>query len=268
VKRHIFIILTSVVFTLSPGFRALLRPPAKTHAPVIIRHRQGSAVTSTNWGGYAVTGANGSVTDVQGSWTVPGVTCASAGSQYSSFWIGIDGYDSNTVEQIGTDSDCQNGHPQYYAWYEFYPHGSFNVPITVNQGDTMQAEVSFSPGTGTFKVTICGTKTNLTCDMKTNGFSISQKMPNAKMSSAEWIAEAPYSGGVLPLSDFGTVNFMNVQATVGKTLNSGLAGFSVNNVFAITMDNPDGATSIPAAYMPSSGTALSNFFITYYPPNP
>jgi hypothetical protein len=57
----------------------------------------------------AVTGSKASVTDVTGSWTVPAVDCTSPNGTpngYSSFWVGIDGYGSNTVEQIGTDSDC------------------------------------------------------------------------------------------------------------------------------------------------------------------
>jgi len=52
--------------------------------------------TSTNWSGYAVTGSQGSVTYVAGSWIVPTVT-ASATNSYSSFWVGIDGYASGTV---------------------------------------------------------------------------------------------------------------------------------------------------------------------------
>ena len=251
-------IVPAAVFALSPGFRAVHRPPTERHAPVIIRHRAGTSTTSTNWSGYAVTGANGSVTNVEGSWIVPTVTCPSSTNQYASFWIGIDGYDSNTVEQIGTDSDCQNGTGTYYAWYEFYPHFSYNIPMRVNPGDTIRAQVSNSGGTFTVTITDGSQK-----------FTIAQKMPNAKTSSAEWIAEAPYSGGVLPLSDFGTVNFSNVQATVGKTA-SGLAGFNQSDVFEITMDNPDGSTSVPSSFLPSScpnkGDCASNFGITYNPP--
>ena len=94
------------------------------HDPAIIHERHGRNATSTNWSGYAVTGPDGSVTDVKGSWKVPDVVCSSPGTpnSYASFWVGIDGYGSNTVEQIGTDSDCSGGNAVYYAWYEFYPH--------------------------------------------------------------------------------------------------------------------------------------------------
>src|SRR6266852_9847638 len=113
--------------------------PQLTLAP---RAHDGS-FTSTNWSGYAVTGASGSVSDAKGSWTVPAIqgTCPST-NQYSSFWVGIDGFSSGTVEQTGTDSDCQNGSPTYYAWYEFYPKPSFIASgITVHPGDVIKAEV-------------------------------------------------------------------------------------------------------------------------------
>src|SRR5262249_16810121 len=87
------------------------------------------ATTSSNWSGYADqtnlnTPQNGAVTAVSGSWVVPSVVAGSSRSSYSSFWVGIDGYSSNSVEQIGTDSDVINGVPTYYAWYEMYPNPS------------------------------------------------------------------------------------------------------------------------------------------------
>ncbi|MBV8905823.1 MAG: hypothetical protein JOZ22_19490, partial [Acidobacteriia bacterium] len=81
---------------------------------------------STNWSGYAVLGS--SFTSAAGSWVVPAAVCyAVSGDQYSSFWVGLDGYESNTVEQIGTDSDCVGTTPIYYAWYEFYPRNAFEI---------------------------------------------------------------------------------------------------------------------------------------------
>jgi hypothetical protein len=48
-------------------------------------------------------------------------------------------------------------------------------------------------------------------------FDITSAVPNAQASSAEWIAEAPSSGGVLPLANFGSVTFTNGQATISGT---------------------------------------------------
>jgi len=66
-------------------------------------------VQSTNWSGYAATGANGAFSSVSASWTEPAATCTSnrrRTAQYAAFWVGLDGYSSGSVEQTGTDSDC------------------------------------------------------------------------------------------------------------------------------------------------------------------
>jgi hypothetical protein len=185
---------------------AALAPAAAAplaHAPRI-RLRQG---TSSNWAGYAVetdlaAPQNGAVSDVVGQWTVPAVTCG-AGDAYSAVWVGIDGDADNTVEQTGTEQDCVGGQPSYSAWYELYPHRSYSVALPVDPGSTVRAEVRYAGGSS-FVLT-------LTIDGAT--FRTTQRL-NAKRQSAEWIVEAPYSGGVLPLADFGTVAFGGAQATL------------------------------------------------------
>jgi hypothetical protein len=163
--------------------------------------------TTTNWSGYAVDGPAGSMNDVSGSWVVPAVTGPTGKkvkTQYSSFWVGIDGDNSNTVEQIGTDSDWTNGEAVYYAWYEFYPAASRNInSVSVQPGDVMTASVHWNSG-NSFTVTLTNTSTNET-------FSQTGSV-NANRTSAEWIAEAPSGGGILPLADFGTVDFTNCTA--------------------------------------------------------
>ena len=219
--------------------------PQLTLAP---RARDGS-FTSTNWSGYAVTGAAGSVSDAKGSWTVPTIqgTCPST-NQYSSFWVGIDGFSSGTVEQTGTDSDCQNGVPTYYAWYEFYPHPSFLINgLTVRPGDHMTAEASFNGRS--FTVTITDTSTGVS-------FSTSARVRSAQRSSAEWIAEAPSSsGGILPLADFGTVSYSSCTTTVNGT--PGTIGSFGSSVQVITMVSNSGAVKAQPSSLSSSGDSFS-----------
>ncbi len=221
-------------------------------AKIRTRHDDGTA-TSGNWSGYAVTAANGSVTDVSGSWTVPPVNCTSGpATGYAAFWVGIDGYSSSTVEQTGTDSDCSSGTPTYYAWYEFYPHASILIGgLTISPGDVISAEVK-STGSGNFTVTLTDTSTGKT-------FSTSGKVSGAEESSAEWIAEAPSSSSsILPLADFGSVSFASCMATVGGT--SGSIGSFTND--AITMVSSGGTDeAVPTAL--SGGTS---FVVNYVPP--
>jgi hypothetical protein len=106
----------------TPGFRALgLASHAQTTSV---------ATTSSNWSGYAVDSSKDSVSSVAGSWTVPAV--AGSGTAYSSIWVGLDGSNSSTVEQIGTDSDVINGQAQYYAWYEMYPKDSVTATFLLD----------------------------------------------------------------------------------------------------------------------------------------
>ena len=172
------------------------------------RNHRISNSTSTNWSGYAVTGSK--FTTVSAAWTEPTVTCS--GTAYSSFWVGLDGDTSNTVEQTGTDADCSGSTPQYYAWYEMYPKFPVNLGGTVRPKDQLSATVT-TDGHGNFTLTISDT---------TQGWSntTSAKLRSAKLSSAEVIAEAPSSsGGVLPLANFGTVSFSGASAN-GSALTS------------------------------------------------
>ena len=90
--------------------------------------------TSTNWSGYAATGGC-AFTSVSSSWVEPTGTCGS-GDQYSSFWVGLDGYNSNSVEQTGSEVDCAGRTPVYYSWYEMYPAYPVNFSNTVRPATT------------------------------------------------------------------------------------------------------------------------------------
>jgi hypothetical protein len=178
-------------------------------------------VSSANWSGYAVQDSTSSAlfTDVAGTWVEPTATCTS-GQQFSSFWVGIDGYASNSVEQLGTDSDCNGSKPSYYAWYEMYPAFPVNLSKSkypVKPGDTLTASVSVSDENFTLSIS------------SSRGWSFSTVQSGTaalKQSSAEWVAEAPSSdSGVLPLADFGSVAFTNCTAAVSGGASKAISSF-------------------------------------------
>jgi hypothetical protein len=207
-----------------------------------------------------LTASKGSVTSVVGSWTVPAVDCKATPNGAASFWVGIDGYASNTVEQIGTDSDCNSGAQSYYAWYEFYPHLSYNINnFPVNVGDVITAQVTYSATSKLFTVTITNSSN------PGQPFSVSTKLPSAELSSAEWIVEAPWSGGTLALSDFGSIPFKDCKATVnGNQLDVG--PFKNNpNVYAITSVSKSG---IPKASPSPIASDNTDFSVTWESPGP
>ena len=218
--------------------------PAIAHASVVSRlagapdHKL-SYSTSTNWSGYDVTGA-GPYSSVSASWTQPLVDCTLTPSSYSSFWVGLDGDTSNTVEQTGTDADCSSGSPVYYAWYEMYPKFPVNSSKRVLPGDSMSASVTYL-GRGTFQLTIRD---------GSEGWAqtTQQRLKSAKLGSAEVIAEAPSgSGGVLPLADFGTAAFAGATANGSPmTLLPGLDPITMASSSGTVKAAPSGLSSTGA----------------------
>jgi hypothetical protein len=173
---------------------------AHAAAPAAVRFDPNHKInhsTSSNWSGYSA--VNGRYTSVSANWTQPTASCTSA-TTYSSFWVGLDGNGSNTVEQTGTSADCSGGTPRYYAWYEMYPKFPVNLSLAIAPGDSISASVT-TDGAGRFTLTLTNNSTRQTS-------TTTQRLPRAKLASAEAIAEAPSSsGGVLPLTNFGTVGF-------------------------------------------------------------
>lgn len=228
----------SVPFALA-GSLAVLISSAPTAAAHVRgpRHKAGRG-TSTNWSGYAVDGTN--ATQVTGSWTQPAVSCAPGENSWSSPWVGIDGDVSNTVEQIGTDSDCQSGKAVYYAWYEMYPKSLVKIAITVGKGDSFTGSVSYSSSGFTLKLT----------DNTTGArFATVQAAKKVQRSSVEWIMEGPSNG---TLSDFGSVQFSAASATINNQ-SAGLS--SLTGAQSITMVDSAGTTRAQPSGL--SGDAFS-----------
>jgi hypothetical protein len=208
-------------------------------------------------GNVAVTGS--SFTNSKASWTVPTVNCSTTPNTYAAFWVGIDGWTSSTVEQTGTDSDCDGKTPSYYAWYEFYPNPSELISsVPVSPGNHISASVTYS-GTE-FTITITNESTG-------KSYSKSSRVSGAKRSSAEWIAEAPCctnAGGILPLSDFGTVDFGDDYTGVTGTndaTDSSVSGpisdfgSAVNE--AIMVNGSTGADEAVPSSLSSDGTSFT-----------
>ena len=209
-----------------------------------------AAVTSQNWAGYASAGNPGTFTSVSASWTEPAVTCT-ATNTFASFWAGLDGDGTNTVEQTGTEADCDGGAAAYQGWFEMFPNAPVFYDNPVQPGDAMSASV-VADGGGTFTLTL--TDTTQGWNQTTN-----QTSAAAQLGSAEVIAEAPSSGAgsVLPLSNFGTVSFTGVNAdntAIGNENPSGLTMVSANGVTEATPSALIGGNAFTVTW-DSSGTA-------------
>jgi hypothetical protein len=200
----------------------LIRPAMHGTAPMVARGRPSHAAESENWSGYAAHGKT--YKKVSASWVQPTGHCTGSRT-FSSFWVGLDGFGTRTVEQTGSEVDCAGGHAKYYSWYEMFPAFPVNFANTVRPGDHFVGSVTFT-GSGHYTLVLKDT---------TQGWShtIRKTLKSAKNGSAEVIAEAPSSsGGILPLTDFGTVHFSNAMVNG--------AAISKSHAVKITMVNGSG----------------------------
>jgi hypothetical protein len=196
-----------------------------THLP-LIHYSPDYQIKSSNWSGYAdIACTTCKLRYVQTSFTLPSLNCtASSPESWVSMWAGLDGWNDNTVEQTGITIECVNGATQYVPWYQMDPNQPVAYTVgSVHAGDQITASVYYDAGKAQYQMVLVDVTTGKT-------LSTSQKCPVKNVcdnASAEVIAESPYSDGLLPLADFGAVDFMSCTVTSwngtrGTLTNSGL----------------------------------------------
>jgi hypothetical protein len=178
--------------------------------------------TSHNWSGYTSTG--GTFSAVSGTWTVP--EFKSDGSfGVDAAWVGIGGVRGRDLIQAGTQQTVSgSGSTQYQAWVEMLPSASRPVPLRVHAGDSVSVSIA-EESPDQWSIAFTNSTTGQT-------YSTTEQYRSSH-SSAEWIEEAPSGGrgGVLPLDNFGTIDFSGASAIKdGQTVS--LGGL---NARAITM---------------------------------
>jgi len=171
---------------------------------------------SANWSGYVLLRylnefTPESIRTVWGTWTIP-LLQATEKDSFCSIWMGMDGYDSKTMEQIGTAHSYKNGKQENFVWFQLYPDTPYEIldfPIEV--GDSISGSIVTARMNG-FDMRIfnntkkCYTKVPMDC---TQSF-------NAKRSSAQWVVEPlTINSHPQPLANFGTIKFTECTATVG-----------------------------------------------------
>jgi Peptidase A4 family len=245
---------SALVRYLSHGHpQAMLVHPDRARRPVA-----GTQPTiSFNWSGYAdVATTAGTFTKVSGSWTTPGVTC-SAEDQVTSNWVGLDGFSSSTVEQLGTVSWCYKGSPVFFTWYEMFPADTVEVGTTLRAGDKIAASVTRSGQSYTLKLTDSTHPANSFTHAATCKTSVCLD------TSAEWIAERPsFSTGIAPQAHYNAFKITNGAETAnGK---SGTIGsFATNNV--ITMIDATQAYNLnTVSRLNAAGNSFSTTFRNSY----
>lgn len=199
---------------------------------------------TTNWSGYDATG--GTYTSVTGTWNVPSVSATDEGTSADAAWIGIGGVTSQDLIQIGTQNIVSGGQVSMSAFYEMLPETSEDVSsITVTPGDTMSASIR-ETSQGQWLL-------NIKDD--TNGESFSNSVTyDSSESSAEWVEEDPSdASSLIPLDNFGTVNFSS-----GTTTDSGsTVSIAASQAQPMTMMNESGQTLADPSSLGSDGESFS-----------
>jgi hypothetical protein len=204
-------------------------------------------LASYNWSGFADAqnttgtgvGATGPgsqpTTSVSASWTIPQVSCVQGQYRnqdvFIANWVGLDGFNDGTVEQLGTATQCYENVEYYYDWYEMFPNNTVEEGTTQcisdnidcpRPGDQITASVVSTTGKG---ATSGDNDYTLSLTDSTNhaeSFSVSATCPAATCvnSSAEWVVERPAFGlpfgfQILPQAYYGQTGFTNGTVGVG-----------------------------------------------------
>ena len=122
-----------------PGTRL---PSLRVTQPAGTRYGTGSA-QSTNWSGYAdVACPTCALRYVSADFTVAHLNVVkSPNGAVVGHWVGLDGWGNSTVEQVGIDTEVQNGVDSYYAWYEMFPAPTQVYALAASPGDNIQVSV-------------------------------------------------------------------------------------------------------------------------------
>jgi len=209
-----------------------------------------------NWAGYSVENLSaiealppGSVTHVYAQFNVPTVVQCEG---VVSFWVGMDGANSPTVEQTGVAAlwNPNTNEAYYFAWWEMYPKMPYTIPsMKMKAGDEMEASVGYDEGTQTFTFTIRDLTTGSSF---TQILKAPSKGANAPLrTSAEWVVERPmtrYRGQtiVLPLAEFAEPVVFKKCLAVVRGEKVGIKGSGDGTYDAMTMVDPSQPNDNPS----------------------
>jgi len=217
---------------------------------------------SYNWSGY-VNYDNATKPFAKSSiyayWIVPVAQHAfghrlPVGWDYSSQWVGIDGWTSSDVLQAGTEVDSyllgSTKATFYAAWIEWYPFNEYRISnFSVAPGNEMFVEVwNTSPTVGHAYLV------NITTQQSVAFTFDAPAGTQLVGDSAEWIVERPgISSGMAPLTNYVACPFDACYAfgSVGGGTHNKLYYPGINSagttVYAVSMlDNAGGVISIPS----------------------
>jgi len=197
--------------------------PLSANVPALSTGSQQFA--SRNWDGYVTyTAAQGAdFNEVKATWVQPTVTCETAGA-WTVFWVGLDGWFNNTVEQGGSEAYCNTtgGTPAYNLWWEMFPTNAIQTTLAINPGDKITADVRYVKSTSTFVIRVSDetSEQSFTTDQLCAVGLVCQR------SSTDVITEdvGNFSGGYYPLANYGTMRYTDAQVRNKSDVRGSISG--------------------------------------------
>jgi hypothetical protein len=176
--RKVCVALGSVFMLLTVLAPALSRD---AHAQAGVYHisDQQAPAASSVWSGYAITAS--AITSATGTFTLPRMSCTPWSRSDVAFWVGIDGFNTATVEQTGVDATCGPDGVTYRPWYETFPLPATFIDQPAAAGDHVTATVQRT-APHTYALTLHDVTARWTS-------TTTQTTQNDQDTTAEWIAE-------------------------------------------------------------------------------
>lgn len=195
-------------------------PPAAGQHLIRRAHRDGGPdlitnYTSNNWDGYFATASSHGTdfTAVSATWTQAAVTCSGSAEEWAGFWVGMDGWWNDVVEQGGSEARCLNGSPVYNVWWEMYPFNAIQTGFAIRAGDTIHGSVTYVPSTQMFDIVVKDVTTGQTLTEDTPCQSGQQGCPRTSASIISEDITNLGTGGLFPLPDYGTETYSSASVT-------------------------------------------------------
>jgi hypothetical protein len=184
--------------------------PTAEQPPPLVQPLRGAPTSnpteySYNWSGYVASDST-AFDAVESRYVQPAITCPAKPKTltYTVFWVGLDGWFSETVEQDGTGAICgeKGGAPSYFVWWEMYPTNDIQPEFSISPGDHIRAVVEFEPSGETYVMTVY----DLTSKKQFTQTAKCAAGLSCLRNSAEWIVERPGTGnGFTNLADWGAL---------------------------------------------------------------
>lgn len=197
------------------------------------------------WSGYMSFGPDwsterGSITYVQGSFTVPRLTTA---GKPILIWVGMDGVFNTHVQQVGVQCSFDGVNPQRnVVFYEFYPANGVPLAVNAYPGNKMFVQILHFGDSWLLCIT------NLS--QRNQGWAKWFTKAGSEANTAEWIVEG-FDPPNLP--DFGSVTFTDCM----MGLNGFIGGIGEFDWLNVPCNMSTGQTAVSVSQRSEDKTAFT-----------